>query len=128
MSKVVYKKLSYDITGLLFETHRELGIYRSEKQYADYFEKLLKRDDYKYDREYRFNDNQYGQGKARCICDFIIDGKIILEFKTKNYITKEDYYQLRRYLITLNLELGLLVNFRQKRLSPKRALNSNFIK
>jgi len=61
---------------------------------------------------------------VRCVIDFIIEDKIIIEFKTKDYITKEDYYQVKRYLITLNLELGILVNFRQKRLAPKRVLNS----
>lgn len=71
-------------------------------------------------------DQQYGQNKIRCICDFIVDGKIILEFKAKNFITKEDYYQVKRYLVTLNLQLAILVNFRQKRIIPKRILNSNF--
>jgi len=61
---------------------------------------------------------------VRCICDFIIDDKIIIEFKAKNFITKEDYYQAKRYLVTLNLELAIIVNFRQYRLSPKRVLNS----
>ena len=124
--KVVHKELSYKLTGLLFKTHHELGIYRNEKQYADYFEELLKKENIKYDREYKFEDQQYSQNKVRCICDFIVDDKIIIEFKAKNFITKEDYFQLKRYLVTLNLHLGILVNFRQYRLSPKRVLNSNY--
>ena len=126
MDKVVYKELSYKITGLLFKTHQDLGCYRNEKQCADYFEGLLQKQGIKYVREYRFEDNQYGQGKTRCVCDFIIENKIVLEFKTVDYITKKDYYQVKRYLITLNLKLALIVNFRQKRLSPKRVLNSEY--
>lgn len=113
---------------MLFKIHKELGRFRNEKQYADYFEELLKKEKIKYEREYRFIDNKYGQDQVRCICDFIIDRKVILEFKAKNFITKEDYYQAKRYLITLNLQLALLVNFRQYRLAPKRVLNSNFLK
>ena len=128
MSKVAHKELSYKITGLLFKTHKELGRFRNEKQYADYFEKLLIEEKIKYVREYKFEDHQYGQSKVRCICDFIIEDKVIIEFKAKNYITKEDYYQTKRYLVTLNLQLAILVNFRQYRLSPKRVLNSNFLK
>ena len=124
MEKILHKDLSYQLTGLLFKTHKELGHYLNEKQYADYFEKLLKEFGIKYVREFRFEDQQYGKEKARCICDFIVDDKIILEFKAKNFITKEDYYQLKRYLITLNLELGIIINFRQIRLAPKRILNS----
>jgi GxxExxY protein len=126
MEKVVYKELSYKITGLLFEAHKELGHFRNEKQYADCFEKLLQREGIKYKREYRFEDKQYNKNEARCICDFIIEDKIILEFKTINYITKRDYYQVKRYLVTLNLKLAIIVNFRQNRLSPKRVLNSSY--
>jgi GxxExxY protein len=126
MDKVIYKELSYKITGLLFKTHQNLGRYRNEKQYADYFEDLLIKEKVKYVREYKFEDHQYSRGKIRCICDFIIEGKIVLEFKTKNFITKEDYYQTKRYLITLNLKLAILVNFRQNRLSPKRILNKDY--
>ncbi len=124
--KLVYKELSYKIVGLLYKTHQELGTFRNEKQYADYFEKLLTKEKIKYVREYRFNDIKYGGNKARCIIDFIIKDKIILEFKTKDFITKADYFQVKRYLVTLNLKLALLINFRQKRLSPKRILNKDF--
>lgn len=126
MDKVIYKELSYKITGLLFKTHKELGRFRNEKQYADYFEKLLINDDIKYIREYKFEDSQYGKDKIRCVCDFVIEDKIILEFKAKNFITKEDYYQTRRYLVTLNMKLALIINFRQYRLSPKRVLNKDY--
>ncbi|MBU4257415.1 GxxExxY protein [Patescibacteria group bacterium] len=127
MDKVAHKELSYKITGLLFKTHKNLGRYRNEKQYSDYFEELLKQERIKYVREFKFEDHQYGQGKIRCICDFIIEDKIILEFKAKNFITKDDYYQAKRYLITLNLQLAIIVNFRQQRIVPKRILNSNFL-
>ncbi|MBU4256898.1 GxxExxY protein [Patescibacteria group bacterium] len=126
--KVIYKELSYKITGLLFKIHKALDRYRNEKQYADFFEELLKQEGIKYIREYRFEDFQYGKGKVRCVCDFIVDDKIILEFKTKNYLSKEDYFQTKRYLVTLNLKLAILVNFRQPSLVPKRILNNGYCK
>lgn len=120
MEKILCKDLSYKINGLLFKTHKELGRFRNEKQYSDYFEKLLIENNVKYDREYRVDDIKGGSDKIRCICDFIVDNKIILEFKAKDFITKEDYYQLKRYLVTLELELGIIVNFRQKRIYPTK--------
>ncbi|HTX86650.1 MAG TPA: GxxExxY protein [Candidatus Nanoarchaeia archaeon] len=126
MEGIVYKDLSYKIYGLLFKVHRELGYYRNEKQYGDYFEELLKAERIGYVREYRFNDERLGNGIVRCICDFIIDNKIIIEFKVKEFITKDDYYQVQRYLITLNFRLALIVNFRQRTLYPKRVLNKYF--
>jgi len=127
MSNILHKELSYKITGFLFEVHKKMGRFRNEKQYSDYFENLLKDSKLKYEREYRFEDHGYGQDKVRCVCDFIVDDKIVLEFKAKDYITKDDYYQTQRYLTTLNLELAIIVNFKQKRLAPKRVLNSRFI-
>ena len=128
MDKVAHKELSYKIVGLLFNTHKELGRFKNEKQYGDYFEDLLKKENINHVREYRFKGNQNKKDKVRCICDFIIENKIVLEFKTKNFITKEDYYQTKRYLVTLNLQLGIIVNFRQHRLAPKRVLNKEFLK
>ena len=128
MDKVIHKELSYKINGLLFQVHKDLGRYRNEKQYSDYFERLLKENSYKYIREYKFTDDQQGIGKIRCICDFIIEDKVVIEFKAKDHITKEDYFQVRRYLITLNLELAIIVNFRQPRIIPKRILNGNYCK
>ncbi|MBI4812086.1 hypothetical protein HY798_01365 [Candidatus Falkowbacteria bacterium] len=66
MEKVIYKDLSYKVTGLLFKTHKELGRYRNEKQYADYFEKLLLKEEINYKREYQFQDYQYGNGDINC--------------------------------------------------------------
>ena len=121
--KVVYKELSYKINGSLFKVHKDLGRYRNEKQYGDYFEQLLKNEKIRYIREFKFIDNKFGQGKIRCVCDFIIEDKIIVEFKAKDHITKEDYYQVKRYLLTLDLKLAIIVNFRQPRIVPKRILN-----
>lgn len=121
--ELIYKELSYKLNGLLFKTHKDLGHYRNEKQYGDYFESLLKQENIIYTREYRFKDQNKNEASDRCIVDFLIDNKIILEFKTKDCLNTDDYYQIKRYLSTLNLALGILVNFRQPRIVPKRVLN-----
>lgn len=128
MDKIIHKDLSYKINGLLFDVHRKLGHFRNEKQYGDYFEKLLLENNIKYVREFRFNDHQFGRDVVRCICDFIVEDKIVIEFKAKDFVTKEDYYQVQRYLTTLNLELGIIANFRQHKIYPKRILNPSFIR
>ena len=45
------------------------------------------------------------------------------EFLKENKI-KEDYFQMRRYLASSGYRLGIIINFRQKILSPKRVLNT----
>ena len=121
--KIIYPKLSYKITGLLYETHNRLGRYRNEKQYGDYFEELLKREKIKYQREKSLPPSFKGENKRRNIPDFIIEDKIIIEFKTKRLITREDYYQMQRYLSSYNKKLGMIINFRCQSIKPKRILN-----
>ncbi|MCH7640914.1 GxxExxY protein [Patescibacteria group bacterium] len=121
-AKIIHKDLSYVITGICFKVHKKLGRFCREKQYADKLENLLKEGNVNYKRGIEISnltDSPKGN-KA----DFLIENKIILEVKTKKFITKEDYYQMLRYLKASNLELGLIVNFRNTYLKPKRVLNS----
>jgi GxxExxY protein len=121
--KIIYPELSYKICGLLFAVHKSLGRYRSEKQYMDAFEKLLIAEGVNYIREKPLPPSFDGEKNRRNIPDFIIEDKIIIDFKNKDFITKDDYFQMQRYLKSYNKKLGLIVNFRQKHLYPKRVLN-----
>lgn len=121
--KVLHPELSYKICGLCFSAHNELGRYRNEKQYADAIEVALKENKIIYIREKRMTPSFEGENCCRNIPDFIIDDKIVLDLKAKAIITKEDYFQMRRYLASGNFKLGIVVNFRQKYLRPKRILS-----
>ena len=125
-SNLIYPNLSYDITGILFETHNELGRFCNERQYGDFIEKRLKEEGIKYEREKNLPTSFEGEGQNRNRIDFVINDKVILELKCKRMIEKNDFYQMKRYLIAYNKKLGILVNFRAKYLQPKRILNSQF--
>ena len=112
-NKIIYPELSYIMTGICFNIHNDLGRYAREKQYSDAIEHKLKEIKLSYARELRVG----GTGN---IVDFLLDGKLVLEIKVKRMITKDDYFQLQRYLQALNVKLGLLVNFRDKYLKPIR--------
>ena len=122
--KIIYPDLSYQICGLCFDAHNNLGRYRNEKQYGDFLENLLKEQKLDYKRESPLPPSFKGELNRRNIPDFIIEDKIILDLKAKPFINKEDYYQMKRYLASFNKKLGLVVNFRDKYLRPKRIINS----
>jgi len=50
-TKLVYPKLSYKITGVLFDTHNNLGRFCNEQQYSDFIEDKLKKLKIEYERE-----------------------------------------------------------------------------
>lgn len=123
MTDIVYKELSYQINGLCFKIHRELGRFCRERQYADRLEKSLLEAGIIYKREYEIKDFNQDSPQGNRV-DFLIEEKIILDTKAKPYLMKDDYVQMQRYLDCAELKLGLLVNFRNSYLKPSRVLNS----
>jgi GxxExxY protein len=124
LERLVYPELSYKITGVLFAAHNELGKFCNENQYGDFLDAYFKKLGIKYEREKILPPMFKDEVKGRNRIDFLIEDKIILEVKNKRFIEREDYYQVRRYLRALNKKLGIIVNFRDKYLKPKRILNS----
>ncbi len=123
-TKLIYSDLTYQINGILFDVHNNLGKYCNEKQYCDSIENNLKKSSINFEREKYLPPSFEGEKQIRNKVDFLIENKVILEIKAKRFISKEDYYQIKRYLQALKIKLGILVNFRSKFLHPKRILNS----
>lgn len=103
--------------------HKQLGRFCRERQYCDTLEEWFKNKKVVYQREIEIKSFQNKSPQGNRV-DFLIENKIIVDIKAKQYITKDDYYQMQRYLQSSGLELGLLVNFRTLYLKPKRILNT----
>jgi len=124
-TKVIHPELSYLLYGLFFKIHNDFGRYKNERQYADALENLLKANKIKYQREKALPSSFDGEHGRRNIPDFIIENKVVLEIKAKRFLSRDDYYQVKRYLSALNKKLGILVNFHSRYIEPKRVLNSS---
>jgi GxxExxY protein len=120
---LLFKELTYVLRGLLFSVHNELGNFRNEKQYADSLEEKLKENNIQYEREKILLPSFEGEKTGRNRLDFLIDNKLILELKHVVCLSRDDYFQCQRYLVSSNLYLCLLVNFRSKYLVVRRVLN-----
>lgn len=123
---LIYEDLTYLIRGLLYSVQNNLGNYRNEKQYGDAFEFLLKKNNINYEREKVLDVSFDGERKHRNRIDFIIEDKLIIELKCLPCFNKDAYFQCMRYLVSINLKLALLVNFRPKSLIIKRVINHQF--
>lgn len=113
--ELIFPELSYKITGILFEAHNSLGRFCTERQFCDFIEERFKEKNIDYVREKNINEEIKGDR-----VDFCIENKIVLECKAKKFVTKEDYLSLQRYLQNSEKKLGIIVNFRNTYLRPKR--------
>lgn len=121
--KVVHKELSYKVCGLLFYIHNKLGRFSKEKNYADALEIVLEESKIPFTREQVLSMDILSKRMNLYRADFLVENKLLLELKSKLVITKDDYFQVLKYLKSKKLKLGLLVNFREKYLKPRRILN-----
>lgn len=123
--KVIYPELSYKIVGVLYKIHRELGSRYQEKYYQRAAAIAFDQEGLKYQREIKvdlkFDDKIIG----KYILDFLVEEKVVVEFKTVGRLSKEDIRQVLAYLKAKNLKLGILVNFRSTSLEYIRILNSD---
>ncbi|OGF38131.1 hypothetical protein A2482_01350 [Candidatus Falkowbacteria bacterium RIFOXYC2_FULL_48_21] len=129
MTEIIYKKLSYKVNGAAFETQNTLGRYRGHGQYVDKLESALLKNGLKCSREVPLAPSFQAEKKNRNIPDLVVEGeegRLVIEVKAKRILTKKDYFQLQRYLASGNFRLGILLNFRQYCLKPKRIINSEY--
>lgn len=125
-TRLVFPELSYKLAGLFFNVHNNLGRFCKEKTYGDALAKLLADSNFKFEREKRLDINIKDVNLTKNWADFVVENKILLEIKAKRFITRSDYIQTLRYLEFFNLSLGIIVNFQQRFLKPKRILNPKY--
>lgn len=109
--------------GILFDVHNRLGGGFEEKYYQRAVEKLMKSNKLSFDRELKADISFEGDKIGKYFLDFLVENKIIVELKTVPELLPIHYRQVRSYLKVKGLELGILANFRSKKLVYKRILN-----
>lgn len=124
MSAIIYKELSYKLYGIFYELQNRLGRDLTEKQYAEAIEQLFKKYRIKYKKEIEIPIQFEGLEIKGNRLDFFIENLIPIDIKAKKYITREDYRQMKRYLVATDCKLGLVINFREYPLKVKRVINS----
>jgi GxxExxY protein len=122
-SKIIYPELSYKLNGSFYKTHNELGRFCREKQYCDFLENIFKSLPIPYQREKAIPINGIENNNTNKV-DFEIDKLILIDAKAKKFIIREDYNQMKRYLKASNRKLGIIVNFKERSIRPRRVINS----
>ena len=122
-NNLVFPKTSYKLMSLVFEVHNKIGNKWREKDFCNAFETLLIREKISYKREKTVKIEFEGKPFATCRLDFIIDNRIILEFKKVWQLGNNEIKQALRYLDAANLKLAILINIRHTRVQYIRVVN-----
>ncbi|WP_220764123.1 GxxExxY protein [Flavobacterium sp. UMI-01] len=121
MSEVLYKEESFQIMGILFDVHRNLGGGFSEIVYKDAIEYELQQNKIPYEREKEYFVNYKTVVlNHKFYADFVLFDKIILEIKSSENLHPKHYSQCLNYLKVSNNRLAILANFNSISLEYKR--------
>lgn len=125
MEDFLHKDKTYQIIGILFEVHKNLGKGFSEIVYKDAIEYEFSLQNIPFEREKEFSV-KYKETtlKHKFYADFVVYNDIILEIKTVDCFNNTHYNQCLNYLKISNHELALLVNFNSVSLEYKRIAHS----
>lgn len=123
MSDLLYPELSYELVGLCFQVYNEISYGYQEKYYQRAFEILLNSRKISYKREQRCVLRFQGRIIGRYFIDFVIDNKIVIEFKVADEFYHIHFKQVLGYLKATSLRLGILVLISSDGLKYKRLVN-----
>lgn len=105
-------ELTEKVIGLAIKVHRKLGPGFLESVYQAALTYELQKAGIQFEKEKElpvyYEDIMLDVGFR---CDFIIDGRLIIECKAVKELTEIDKAQLLNYLKLTNLQVGLLINF-----------------
>ncbi len=114
---MIYDSLTRRIIGCAIEVHREIGPGLVEPIYEESFchELSLAKLEFKRQQQVPIDYKGVKLGTPLRL-DLIVEGRVIIDNKSKKKVTDLDKQQLLSYLRLCDLRLGLLINFNVLRL------------
>jgi len=117
---LLYEEESYKIRGACFSVYNNLGGGIKEKIIERALIKELTNKNIIVKNQERINILYKDEKVGTYIPDIIANDKIIIELKSKPFLTKEDEKQFWGYLKGSEYKLGFLINFGPNKLAIKR--------
>ncbi len=120
MEKEEIEKLINKIIGCCIDVHKELGPGFLESIYHKALEIRFAEEEIKFESEKEISVSFHKKFVGLHRLDFLVEKEIVLELKTVKEIHKKYYAQVRSYLKAVNKDIGLLINFSDFKLDPRR--------
>jgi GxxExxY protein len=118
--ELIFKEEVHTIVGCALEILNGLGHGFHEKPYENALTVEFRHRGISYLQQPRFPLTWRDEPVGECIPDLIAHGQIIVDAKTIERITDHERGQMLNYLRATNLSLGLILNFKHRRLEWER--------
>ena len=122
-----YSALTRDILGCCFVVMKELGPGFLERVYKNALFLALTQNRLQVEIEKLFEVKFRGTVVGRYSADLIVEKTVIVELKCCEHLLREHQAQVINYLTVAELPIGLLINFRRRKLEYKRLRNQESI-
>jgi len=124
MTKLLYQEESYGIRGACFDVYNELGGGIKETIIERALVLAFKSRGLDIKTQVRIDVNYAGNKIGTYIPDMVVNDKIVIEIKSKKFISDGDRKQFWGYLKGSNYKLGFLINFGSNQLVIKRFVHT----
>jgi len=121
--KVIYPELSYEIIGTLFDVWNTVGHGHKESFYQKAIAKNFEDKNISFKEQIGVKIKYRGKEIGIYFLDFLIENKIVLEIKKREYFSKQDIDQVYAYLKATKLKLGIIAHFTKSGVKFRRVLN-----
>lgn len=119
----LHKDLTREIIGTAMDVHSTLGCGFLESVYEEAMVVEFGLRNIPFERQKPLDVSYKGKNVKQFVCDFLVDGVVLVELKAIRELTESQKAQVLNYLMATNLKLGLLLNFGAGSLQYKRVIN-----
>jgi len=120
---IIYAELSGKIIGIVLDVYNQLGHGHPEKTYQKALAIAFTAAGLKFVEQLYVPVIFLGKVVGKNYFDFLIEDKVVLEIKKGDYFVKSHIEQVYKYLISKNLQLGILAYFAPRTVHLKRVVN-----
>jgi GxxExxY protein len=120
----LYKDLTEKIIGSAMEVHKTLNSGFFESVYEEAMAIELNLQKVPFERQKPIDVFYKGKVAKQFFCDFVIEGKVLVELKAIKRLTEIEDMQVLNYLKATGFQLALLINFGAPSLEFKRIIST----
>lgn len=119
-SFMLHEQLTEQVIGSCFKVQTEIGSRLDPNIYYKAFEIEANNQNWSLEKEKKVAIKYQEQTVGERIVNFIIEGKLALNIKSIDTITPYELEEMRYCLKLLNLEVGLIINYGNKKVEIRR--------